>query len=204
MNPVLTWYGHSCFRLDFGPGGSVVFDPSEAGSGPGVELPGELHADLVICSHGHGDHNAADRVRLSGKTPGFAVSEIDTFHDPEQGRLRGKNRISIVEYGGFRAAHLGDLGCALAPEQAEALRGLDLLLIPVGGFFTIGPGEAKTLLDDLKPRIAVPMHYRRGAMGYPVISPLSDFTSLLDSTVETGSAVLELKPKLGGIYILTV
>lgn len=204
MNPVLTWYGHSCFRLDFGAGGSVVFDPYEAGSVPGVELPGDISADLVLCSHGHGDHNAAGRVRLSGKTPAFSVTGIDSFHDPDKGAKRGPNRISIVEYAGFRAAHLGDLGCALEPEQEALLRDLDLLLVPVGGFFTIGPGEAKALLGALKPRIAVPMHYRRGDMGYPVISPLSDFTSLFDSVSELSSDTLELSPELAGVYVLNV
>ena len=204
MNPVLTWYGHSCFRLDFGAGGSVVFDPYEVGSVPGVELPDGLSADTVLCSHGHGDHNAAGRVKLSGKMPYYAVSSIGTFHDPEQGKKRGPNNIYIVEYEGFRAVHLGDLGCALTAEETEGLRGADLLLIPVGGFFTIGPKEAKEIIGTLQPRIAVPMHYRRGDMGYPVISPLSDFTGLFDAITEIPSNTLELKPDLAGIYVLTI
>ena len=101
MNPILTWYGHSCFRLDFGAGGSVIFDPYEAGSVPGVELPGGLSADMVLCSHGHGDHNAAGRVRLSGKTPAFIVTGIDTYHDPDKGSKRGPNRISAGFHAGF-------------------------------------------------------------------------------------------------------
>ena len=173
MNPVLTWYGHSCFRLDFGAGGSVVFDPYEVGSVPGVELPDGLSADTVLCSHGHGDHNAAGRVKLSGNMPYYAVSSIGTFHDPEQGKKRGPNNIYIVEYEGFRAVHLGDLGCALTAEEMEGLRGADLLMIPVD-------------------------------MGYPVISPLSDFTGLFDSVTEIPSNTLELTPDLAGIYVLTV
>ncbi len=204
MNPVLTWYGHSCFRLDFGAGGSVVFDPYEVGSVPGVELPDGLSADTVLCSHGHGDHNAAGRVKLSGNMPYYAVSSIGTFHDPEQGKKRGPNNIYIVEYEGFRAVHLGDLGCALTAEEMEGLRGADLLMIPVGGFFTIGPKEAKDIIGALQPRIAVPMHYRRGDMGYPVISPLSDFTGLFDSVTEIPSNTLELTPDLAGVYVLTV
>lgn len=204
MNPVLTWYGHSCFRLDFGAGGSVVFDPYEAGSVPGVELPGDLSADLVICSHGHGDHSAAGRVRLSGNVPAFNVTGLDSFHDPEGGKKRGANRISIVEYEGFRAAHLGDLGCSLTPEQEALLRGLDLLMLPVGGFFTIGPGEARALIDTLKPRVAVPMHYRRGNMGYPVISSLSDFTGLCETFTELPAGTLELTPQLAGIYVFNL
>ena len=86
----------------------------------------------------------------------------------------------------------------------EDLRGADLLMIPVGGFFTIGPEEAKEIIGDLQPRIAVPMHYRRGDMGYPVISPLSDFTGLFDSVTEIPSNTLELTPELAGVYVLTV
>ena len=204
MNPVLTWYGHSCFKLDLGEGGSVIFDPYAPGSVPGAELPEDLTADTVLCSHEHGDHNAAGRVRLSGKAPAFTVKTLDTFHDPEGGKLRGKNRIALVECGGFRAAHLGDLGCALTAEQKAALAGLDLLLIPVGGHFTIGPAEAKALLDDLRPRIAVPMHYRRGKMGYPVISELADFTGLLDGWTEVGAAKLELAPALAGVFVMSL
>ncbi len=204
MNPILTWYGHSCFRLDFGEGGSVVFDPYSPGSVPGIELPEELTADMVLCSHGHGDHNAADRVRLSGRTPAFSLETIDSYHDPEEGRLRGGNRISIVTWGGFRAAHLGDLGCSLPEEQRAALRGLDLLLIPVGGHFTIGPEEARDLAKDLAPRVLVPMHYRRGKMGYPVIRELGEFTGLWDLVTEHGSSRLELTPQLQGVVVLSV
>ena len=204
MNPILHWYGHSCFRLDFGEGGSVIFDPYARGSVPGVELPPKPEADLVLCSHGHGDHNASDRVLITGKKPAFALHFLDTFHDPEGGRLRGPDRIAIVEYGGFRAAHLGDLGCALTAAQKAALSGLDLLLIPVGGHFTIGPEEAKAVLDQLQPRIAVPMHYRRGAMGFNVIRELEDFTRLLPDWKENGGPELELTPELAGVCVMSL
>jgi len=204
MNPVLTWYGHSCFHLDLREAGSVIFDPYEPGSVPGVELPEGLTADMVICSHEHGDHNAAGRVQLTGRKPVFSVSAIDTFHDPEGGRLRGRNRISIVENGAFRAAHLGDLGCSLTEDQIGTLKNLDLLMIPVGGFFTIGPEEAKAVVEALEPRVVVPMHYRRGSTGFPVISALEDFTSLFGKYTETGSRRLELTPELEGIHVLSV
>lgn len=203
MNPKLTWYGHSCFRLVFSAGGSVIFDPYSPGSVPGTELPDDLSADMVLCSHEHGDHNAAGRVKLSGNPPAFTLTAIDTFHDSEGGRLRGKNRISIVEYGGFRAAHLGDLGCALTPEQAAALQGLDLLLIPVGGFFTIGPEEARDIVAQLSPRVAVPMHYRLGSMGYDVIAELGSFTGLFPAVTEAGST-LEITGDLRGICVMTL
>jgi L-ascorbate metabolism protein UlaG (beta-lactamase superfamily) len=202
--PVLTWYGHSCFGLDLGEGGSVVFDPYSPGSVPGVELPAGLTADMVLCSHGHGDHNASDRVRLSGNTPAFGVTQLDSFHDPEGGKQRGTNKLSLVEYKGFRAVHLGDLGCPLTPEQIEILHRPDLLLIPVGGFFTIGPEEAKKVLNQLQPRVAVPMHYRRGGMGYEVLSPLEAFTGQYAAWTEIRSSVLEIRPETSGLYVLNI
>ena len=204
MNPVLTWYGHSCFKLDLGADGSVIFDPYEEGRVPGVELPEGLEADLVLCSHDHGDHNAADRVTLSGKTPAFTVRELNTFHDPEQGKLRGRNRIAIIECGGFRAAHLGDLGCGLTADEIAALQGVDLLLIPVGGFYTIGPAEAAEVLRQVQPKAAVPMHYRRGDMGYPVIAALEDFLGLVGNYREIASNTLKLNGEAAGVIVLNV
>lgn len=204
MTPNLIWYGHSCFKLDFGTGGSVIFDPYAKGSVPGAELPDVLSADMVLCSHGHGDHNAADRVTLSGKTPAFSVKGLDTFHDPEKGKLRGPNRISIVEYEGFRAAHLGDLGCALTEEEIAALSGVDLLLIPVGGHFTIDPAEAVQVLAQVQPKAAVPMHYRRGRMGFPIISALEDFLALAGAYTEVKSNTLELDGKASGVIVMNL
>lgn len=200
----LTWYGHACFQLDLGPGGSVIFDPYAPGSVPGAELPEGLRADQVLCSHSHGDHNAADRVTLTGREPDYALRFLDTYHDGEMGAKRGPNRISLVEYGGFRAAHLGDLGCPLTEEQIEALRGADLLLLPVGGFFTIGPEEAKALLDAVQPRVAVPMHYRRGEMGFPVLHTLEEFTGLFSKWTEVKGAVLNITEETSGLYVMNL
>ncbi len=202
MNPILTWYGHACFKLELSEGGSVIFDPYERGSVPGTELPDRLSADLVLCSHGHGDHNAADRVQLTGRQPDFAVSFLDTFHDPEGGRLRGTNRITVVEYGSFRAAHLGDLGCALTEAQMKTLTGLDLLLLPVGGHFTIGPEEAAELIAELQPRIAVPMHYRTDTMGYPIIAHVKEFLSLIPAYMPVGSNMLKISDGMKGIFVM--
>lgn len=204
MTPVLTWYGHSCFKLDFGESGSVVFDPYEKGSVPGAELPEDLSADMVICSHGHGDHNAVKRVRISGRVPSFKIHALDTFHDPEGGKLRGPNRISIVSCGGFRAAHLGDLGCALTASEIEALNGVDLLMIPVGGHFTIGPEEAKQVLAQVQPKVAVPMHYRRGRMGFPIIAAVEDFLALVGGYTEVKANVLEPANAAPGVNLLNI
>lgn len=200
--PILTWYGHSCFGLDLASGGSVIFDPYSAGSVPGIELPEKLKADLVLCSHLHSDHNAAKRVELTGRKPAFRVTALDSFHDPERGAKRGPNTISMVEYEGFRAVHLGDQGCALTDAQIAALKDPDLLMIPVGGFFTIGPKEAVTILEQLRPRVAVPMHYRRGKMGFDVLSALEDFTKLAGAFTEQKTNVLEILPETSGLIVM--
>ena len=127
----LIWNGHSCFTLETAEG-SVVFDPYRDGSVPGLS-PIRLTADLVLCSHDHRDHGARELVGLTGRTPSFSVETISTFHDPEGGALRGPDTIHILSAEGMRLAHLGDLGCIPTLEQRDRLRGLDVLLIPVGG-----------------------------------------------------------------------
>lgn len=174
----LRWHGHACFSLTC-QNFTVVFDPYEDNYVPGF-APLDLDADLVLCSHQHNDHNAAHvvRPRSGGKNP-FRITTIDTFHDPEGGALRGTNTIHILEAGGLRLAHFGDIGCPLTPQQREALSGLDVALIPVGGFYTIGPEEAKALMREISPKITVPMHYRMGDVGLPAIAELDDFLSLV-------------------------
>lgn len=202
--PRLTWYGHACFRLEAEGAGSVLFDPYERGSVPGIELPDGLSANLVICSHEHGDHNAAERVQDTGQRSAFSVTTMDTWHDDKRGTLRGPNRITVVSHNGFRAAHLGDLGCDLTPGEISILSGVDLLLLPVGGHFTIGPEEAKAILNAVRPRVAVPMHYRRGEMGYPVLHTLEDFTALFPAWTEIQSNVLEIYENTSGLYVLNL
>ena len=104
----LIWYGHSCFKVVC-ENGAVVFDPYAPGSVPGLELP-ELKADAVICSHGHSDHCAPERIILSGHKPEMKLRQIETFHDGKHGELRGRNLVSVISSEGINLAHLGDLG----------------------------------------------------------------------------------------------
>ena len=174
----LTWYGHSCFLAET-EAGSVVFDPYEPGYVPGLRLP-PLTADAVVCSHGHGDHNFAAGVTLSGRPCGVTLQQIPCFHDDRGGALRGKNRITVLEAEGLRLAHLGDLGHMLSREQLAELGRLDLLLIPVGGHYTIGPEEAAALAKAIGARITVPMHYRGEGFGFPVLQTAEAFLALRD------------------------
>ncbi len=186
----LTWNGHSCFTLEIRQG-TLVLDPYRPGSVPG--LPNlKLEADGVYCSHQHDDHAGAELVTLSGRGHTVQVEEIETYHDPEQGALRGKNTIRIFTAEGLRVAHLGDLGCELTQEQAERLTGLDALLFPVGGFYTIDAQQAHKVVEQLKPRVAVPMHYRGENFGYDVIGPLEDYLALCSDVVRYPGNTLEL------------
>ncbi len=169
----ITWYGHSCFLVETAEG-SAVLDPYGPGSVPGLRLP-PLTADLVLCSHGHRDHGYREAVSLSGKSAGLRVTEIPCFHDEEGGALRGVNTIHVLEADGLRLAHLGDLGHMLSPEQLRALGRVDILLIPVGGHYTIGPETAAELAEAVGAGITVPMHYRGEGFGYEVIGPVEPF-----------------------------
>ena len=186
----LIWNGHSCFTLAT-EAGTLVIDPYEDGSVPGLS-PLHLEADAVYCSHEHRDHGNRAAVALSGKPCAVEVEELATWHDEVQGAKRGPNTMRIFSAEGLRVAHLGDLGCGLTPEQAEALSGLDALLIPVGGFYTIDAGQAKAVVDQLKPRGVVPMHYRGKDFGYEVIGSVEDFLALQSGVVRYEGNVLEL------------
>lgn len=188
----LIWNGHSCFTLNTEQG-SVVFDPYQEGSVPGLS-PLHLCADLVLCSHEHRDHNAAQAVALTGHTPTFHVEAISTYHDSNQGAQRGSNIVHIISAEGMRFAHLGDLGCSLTPEQEAQLKGVNVLLIPVGGHYTIDAAQAQALILALKPRVVVPMHYRSATFGYDVIAPLDQFLALRTDVVRYPSNTLEITP----------
>lgn len=179
----LRWLGHACFALkykDF----TVVFDPFQDNYVRGFGAL-DVAADLVLCSHFHNDHGAAYVVQpLEGHENPFQVTGIQTFHDPEQGALRGENVIHVLEADGLRVAHFGDLGCELTPQQLEELKGLDVAMIPVGGFYTIGPEEAKALMDVIQPRVVIPMHYRMGEIGLEAVAEVDEFLALVDGYTE--------------------
>ena len=188
----IIWNGHSCFTLDTAQG-SVVLDPYRDGSVPGLS-PIRLTADLVLCSHEHRDHGAREVVTLTGKPVSVEVEELPTFHDPEQGALRGTNIIHILTAEGLRVAHLGDLGCDLTPEQTEKLMELDALMVPVGGYYTIDAKQARAVVETLRPRVVIPMHYRSPSFGYDVITTLEDYLVLCqgDNVVRYPGNTLEL------------
>ncbi len=188
----LTWFGHSCFKMESADG-AIVFDPSENGRVPGYDaLPEVFEADEVLCSHGHGDHNAAGLVQLTGKKFGGKITFVDSWHDDAQGTKRGSNKIAVVETEGLKVVHMGDLGCELDEAQADALASPNLLMIPVGGFYTIDAKTARGVADKLGARVVVPMHYRSGERGYDVIATVDEFLSISQNVKKYPDGVIEV------------
>ena len=159
-----------------------MLDPYGVGSVPGLRLP-DLSADAVRVSHSHTDHGAVERVLTSGKPLNFRVREVMGDHDHHNGAHRGKNRILVIEYEGLRLVHLGDQGCVLTQKQIDEIGHPDLLMLPVGGYFTIDAAEARQIMDQLQPSVTVPIHYRDGTIGFDVLSTLDEFLALVDIPV---------------------
>ena len=187
----ITYLGHSCFRLEQ-DGFSLVIDPYCQVDGL-ADTAGT--ADAVFCSHEHFDHNFTQQLQLTGRQDSpFALRTMDVFHDDQGGALRGPNRIHIFTAGGVTVAHLGDLGHQLTAEQAAAIGPLDALLIPVGGTYTVDPAGAEQVVEQLKSRVVIPMHYRSDTFGYDVIGPLEDYLALCggENVVRYPGSALEL------------
>ena len=162
----IEYLGHSCFKLTESTGTSVVCDPYS--SEVGFEMP-KVSADAVTVSHRHYDHDAVDKVggspviidNESGyELTGVNIDAVKSFHDGSRGKMRGENFIFKFRMDGIDVCHLGDLGEACSPDLIETVLPVDVLLIPVGGKYTIAAEMAKAYVDRLMPDIVVPMHYR--------------------------------------------
>lgn len=163
---VITWYGQSCFKIQSGE--TVLFtDPfcKEIGL-----TPPRGQANIVTISHQHRDHNNYDALTgeplvIKGpgeyETKGISIKGILSFHDNKEGKERGTNTIYVIEVEGMKICHLGDLGEEkLNDEQVEEINGVDILMIPVGGTFTINGEDAVEVINQIEPRIVIPMHYK--------------------------------------------
>ena len=189
----LTWIGHACFKIESN-GYTLILDPYADGYVPGLK-PLRENADMVLCSHEHGDHNAKDLIEITeGESSPFTITTIDTFHDEVQGAKRGLDTIHIIDDGSFRIAHLGDLGCELEEDQIELLKNLDVCMIPVGGHYTIDGKQAAELVHRIQPRIVIPMHYRddKAGFGFDVISTVEDFAESMDSVVRLDQSTISM------------
>ncbi len=201
----IKYLGHSTFFIKSDENVSVLTDPYKPGAYGGALTYGPITdlADLVVLSHDHEDHadikglpNQPPSVRAACRVRGLEFDMVDTFHDNEQGAKRGPNRVICFEMDEIRVCHLGDLGHILSDEQVQEIGNVDVLLIPVGGTFTIGPDEATDVVEQLKPNIVIPMHYKTDKCAFP-IEPIDSFLKDKQHIRRaTGSEVIINKPDL--------
>ena len=172
----ITWFGHACFGLE-SEGYRVLLDPYTRVRGH-EELCVAAHKTL--CSHEHFDHNAREHIAmpLIERPCPFAIEALDTYHDDQGGAKRGRNTVHILRAEGVTAVHLGDLGHLLTAAQVQRIYGCDVLMIPVGGTYTIDARAAKTVVEQVRPRVVIPMHYRHGPYGFTELDTVETFTDL--------------------------
>lgn len=166
----ITWAGQSCFQISVSPSKDVsvdiVIDPFDEKIG--LKLP-NMSADIVLATHDHPDHSNFKGIKgepfvIDGpgeyEIKGVFVQGIDSWHDDAQGKERGKNTIYTIETENIRFCHLGDLGQKqLTDEQLETIGHVDILMIPVGGTYTITGAEALKIIGQIEPKVVIPMHY---------------------------------------------
>jgi len=175
----IKWLGHSCFILTSSAGNTLLIDPYDIDAYPDTLLYDEIvfSANVAMASHGHADHANMEAV---GGTPmlvttavpreveGFCIRGVATFHDTEAGAQRGDNIVFIITVDGINICHLGDLGHELTPEQVAEIGQVDVLLIPVGGTYTIDALTATRVWQQLTPPLAIPMHFRNAKCLLPI------------------------------------
>ena len=170
----IKWLGHASFLITSDSGIKIITDPYQ----PDERLKyGEINesADIVTVSHEHGDHNYVsavrgnpEAIRGTAKVKGIELKGIPAYHDNTGGSQRGKNTIFCFAVDGVRVCHLGDLGHPLSDKQVAELGSVDILIIPVGGSYTIDAKVAGQVCDKLKPKVIIPMHFRNDKCIFPI------------------------------------
>ena len=204
----IKWFGHSCFLLTSEKGIRVLTDPFD--NQVGYVLP-TVEADIVTTSHGHYDHNYIQVVKGNFKhidrpgvveQYGIRITGVSAFHDEVQGAKRGKNIIYIFDMEGLRICHCGDLGHIPSQKQVAEIGRVDLLLVPVGGTYTVNAAEAMKVVELLKPKLTIPMHFKTQALSFSLDSVDKFLSAVGISKQEAYVKSQEADVKLGGLGIL--
>jgi L-ascorbate metabolism protein UlaG (beta-lactamase superfamily) len=194
----IKWLGHAAFLITTDSGTRIITDPYETSD---ALKYGEIveSADIVTISHEHGDHSnvaavqgSPQVIRETTRAKGIDFRGISTYHDENAGSKRGKNTIFCFEVDGVNVCHLGDLGHLLSDKQAAEMGKIDVLLIPVGGFYTIDAKAASQLCDQLKPGGVIPMHYKNDKCTFPIAS-VDEFLRGKKNVAKMDASEVELK-----------
>ncbi len=163
----IKWLGHSSFMITSDSGIRLITDPYTPNEALTYGAINES-ADIVTVSHEHRDHNNVAAVQgnprvvkgaVTAEIKGVAIKGITSYHDESGGTKRGQNVIFCLEVDGIRVCHLGDLGHMLSDKQVAEIGTTDILIVPVGGYYTIDGGAATQICDQLKPSVIIPMHW---------------------------------------------
>jgi L-ascorbate metabolism protein UlaG (beta-lactamase superfamily) len=175
----ISYLGHASFRIK-GRDATLITDPFDPKS-VGLKFP-KTEADIVTISHGHSDHNFLDNIdstKMIIDGPGeyeimdVSVIGIPSYHDDKKGELRGRNTIYVIEMDSLRIAHLGDLGHILKEKDIDAMGDIDVLMIPVGGEYTINANQAAEVARSIEAKIIIPMHFQTKGLNPQMFSKLS-------------------------------
>lgn len=175
----ITWLGQSCFRIK-GKDATVITDPYDRSLGYTLGKP---TAEIVTISHDHPDHNYVEGVGgepmvITGpgeyEVANVLITGIRTYHDANGGKERGKNTVYLFEEEDITVCHLGDLGHVPTSQQVEAMTNVDILLIPVGGTYTIDAAQATETISLIEPKIVIPMHFQTEALKFK-LDPVEKF-----------------------------
>jgi L-ascorbate metabolism protein UlaG (beta-lactamase superfamily) len=189
----ITYFGHSCFKIKI-PQTALVVDPFDPGM-VGLKLSA-IEADVVLSTHDHADHNNFSIVKgyrklIDGpgeyEVGGISILGYPSFHDDKKGEKRGKNTLYVIEAQDIRMLHLGDLGHKLSDKLLEDIGEINILMIPVGGEYTIGSRLAAEVVREIEPNITIPMHYQTpglNAQSFSKLEPVDNFLKEVGLPVE--------------------
>lgn len=172
----IKWLGHAAFLIASDANIRIITDPYQSGGGIKYSSITE-EADYVTISHEHSDHNYVDSIRgnpviIRGvgthQKEHFTFKGFASFHDDRNGRLRGENTIFCFNVDDINICHLGDLGHLLSQDKIEEIGEVDVLLIPVGGTYTIDANQATVLCKKINPKIMIPMHFKTPKLDFPI------------------------------------
>lgn len=195
----ITFLGHASFLVE-SKDGDVVFDPYLNGSVPGLVFPKNICADACFCSHDHDDHIGKENVIIKSAPKRIDYSLFKIPHDKDGGRKRGMNNICLCKLEEKSIVHLGDIG-VVDKTVLSNIKGCDVLLIPINGFFTISAEEAKQVFDFVQPKLIIPMHYeiKNRRIGYPDGGQIDQFIKLFPNNLKVKNSSINLDDYLGKI-----